>query len=108
MKAKSKIYMPIRKVKNIKENRDDIQYCLDSKEHPRMYVSMETLEEYMPEEYDQVYVYELKKVISNTRIPGKAQKQKSKKMKKHLRESVKLNFDLFESYMHFLRLYRLV
>ena len=47
MKIEEKIYFPFRLGKDGKTK----HYCLDSKGHPRMYKSMETLEMYMNETY---------------------------------------------------------
>lgn len=65
MKAVNEIYMPVKSIVQRKKPAENKQcFCLDSKEHPRMYKSMETLEQYMPEEFDYIYVYQLKKIIN--------------------------------------------
>ncbi len=64
MKAVEKLFIPARTIRLRKEPTQTKEcFCTDGKEHPRMYKSLETLNQYMPEEFDSVYVYELKKVL---------------------------------------------
>lgn len=86
MKFKEKIYMSYRLIEKREKGEFEKQFCLDSKNRPRVYSSMETLEEYMPEEYFDVAVYELK----HFRFAGKLHKQKlSRKRKRKLRKMKK-------------------
>lgn len=64
MKAVEKIFIPVRTIRlRTKPLQTKECFCLDSKEHPRMYKSLDTLNQYMPEEFDSIYVFELKKVL---------------------------------------------
>mgnify|MGYP005778153231 CR=1 FL=1 len=64
MRAIQQIFIPARTIRlRTKPSRTKECFCLDSKEHPRMYKSLETLNQYMPEEFDSIYVFELKKVL---------------------------------------------
>ncbi len=64
MRAIQQIFIPARTIRlRTKPTQTKECFCLDSKEHPRMYKSLETLNQYMPEEFDSIYVFELKKVL---------------------------------------------
>lgn len=52
MKART-IYVPVRWNK-----KNGYMFCVDAKGKPRMYSSMRTLRENMPEPFDEVLVYE--------------------------------------------------
>lgn len=68
MKAVEKIFIPARTIRlRTKPLKTKECFCLDSKEHPRMYKSLDTLNQYMPEEFDSIYVFELKKVLVRKR-----------------------------------------
>lgn len=64
MKVIQQIYIPARTIRlRSKPTQTKECFCTDGKEHPRMYKSIETLNQYMPEEFDSIYVFELKKVL---------------------------------------------
>lgn len=68
MKAVEKIFIPARTIRlRTKPLKTKECFCLDGKEHPRMYKSLDTLNQYMPEEFDSIYVFELKKVLVRKR-----------------------------------------
>ena len=59
MKVVDKIYMPVKLGKN-----KTLEYCVDGKNHPRMYKSFESLEKHMKERFDYVAVYSTTNVLS--------------------------------------------
>lgn len=65
MKVVEKIYIP---AKTIRLRRTPTQtrekFCTNGKAYPRIYKSIETLNQFMPEEFDSIYVYELTKIIT--------------------------------------------
>lgn len=64
MRVIQRIFIPARTIRlKTKPTQTKKCFCLDSKGHPRIYKSLETLNQYMPKEFDSIYVFELKKVL---------------------------------------------
>lgn len=65
MKVVEKLFIPARtKRLRKKPTQTRERFCTDGKEHPRIYKTLDTLNQYMPEEFDSIYVYELTKIIT--------------------------------------------
>lgn len=65
MKAVEKLFIPARTIRlRKKPTQTRERFCTDGKEHPRIYKTLDTLNQYMPEEFDSIYVYELTKIIT--------------------------------------------
>lgn len=65
MKAVEKLFIPVRTTRlRKKPTQTRERFCTDGKEHPRIYKSLDTLNQFMPEEFDSIYVYELTKIIT--------------------------------------------
>ena len=65
MKVVEKLFIPARTIRLRKQpTQTRERFCTDGKEHPRIYKSLDTLNQFMPEEFDSVYVYELTKIIT--------------------------------------------
>ncbi len=66
MKAVEKLYIPARTIRlRKKPTQTRERFCTDGKEHLRIYKSLDTLNQFMPEEFDSIYVYELTKIITS-------------------------------------------
>lgn len=64
MKVVEKLFIPARTIRLRKKPTQTREcFCTDGKEHPRIYKTLDTLNQYMPEEFDSIYVYELTKIL---------------------------------------------